>query len=1280
MKIRARSIFFRRQASLLLTLLSLTIMMFSVVPVRAGLTVSINLYHTQYGYYMYPFLSTNNTPPNFPTGDYLIHTPNYPTTGSQLSYTAAPGSFNQNGGGGAYFNNYAALMNDITNGFWSIWVTNGGTTQYKFKVTVTGLTSNMFGAAPIVTFPLNDAQNVPDDSTFTWTGPANWAGGLFVNAEFIDENENYNYVDSASLPPTSTSWSPSVTLPAGTNYLRVDYNSNVTAMVVASTPTNSAGTAISGWTSTANLNANAWSVFVVVGNTFNQYLVGRYDFENLGTPGLDTSGNGNSANCSSSGGPMTDTPSSDAAVNDFARRYYGDTSICFTDGGTAFPNLSNALAGDFTVTAWVKTTATAGFEADDAQHGLPVLTCDNQNENSTTPLSMTGGKAAFTVRDDFGDPITLHSDTYVDDGTYHFLAVTRNRTTGAMKLYVDGNLEASDTGSTEFLDAGTYLSLAGGNNSYEGLLDDVRIYEAELTAGDIAQLFGGNTGPAIPDAVDATDLAWSIGGDALWFGQTGITHDAQDAARSGPIGDDEQSWIETTFTGPGTLSFWWRVSSDDSVSYDWLELTVDGNYYDEIAGDSGWNSYEINFAPGSHTVRWTYYKDFSDVDNLDAAFLDEVSFVPDVVVPTVITRHPFSQTNSPGYQVGLLADATSNAAITWQWYKTGSGLIAGATNSLYVPTNSGTAGVAGSYFAIATSTSGSATTTVASVTFTNATLPAEWSTMFKSPFSGITSGSIGNMNAGDYYLACVADGSTNIYAAGQFYGGHFINTTNQLRTVNPGACIVKHTTGGGTLWADGVTNNGNGQAYAVAVAAALDGGVYVVGNFSGTNWLGTNLLVAATTNGSDIFLARYTATGSNVWVKTIASTNSDFAILNAAATDSSGNLTVAGLVSAGANYAGTNVASTGQVSFLAQFNPAGSPLWVQVITNCFNLSLTASDQRLYAIGQNFAGTNAFYLGGQSITSDRRWIMGSLNPTNGQSFWLRGIGPHRLAENPLPLSDDVPRFSVVGTNILLAGTSYSNTATFGTITVNFPADRFQYFARYDTSGTAHAATSIGSEFTSILSLVADAAGNSYCAGDFENYSDFGGHVVAGYPRGRTIATASYFSHSVIAKLDLNGNTQWIRPGIATASHLGYNNANYSNFRGVTRTSDGRIWGAGLMWGQVNFNTNLLTGDIEIVSMQAFPVRTAFLAAVAESAIAAPAPITLLNPQTSGPNFQFQFQSQAGFTHAVQYRTNLVTGQTWQTYSNVTGDGGVKIIGVPQSLFNPAGQGFIRISTQ
>ena len=74
-----------------------------------------------------------------------------------------------------------------------------------------------------------------------------------------------------------------------------------------------------------------------------------------------------------------------------------------------------------------------------------------------------------------------------------------------------------------------------------------------------------------------------------------------------------------------------------------------------------------------------------------------------------------------------------------------------------------------------------------------------------------------------------------------------------------------------------------------------------------------------------------------------------------------------------------------------------------------------------------------------------------------------------------------------------------------------------------------------------------------------------------------------------------------------------------------------------------------------------------------------PVTLVNPLAGGGNFQLSFVSQSGFMHTIFYRTNLISG-SWQTYSNFAGDGTLKTIPVPQSLFSPAKQGFIRVSTQ
>ncbi len=81
----------------------------------------------------------------------------------------------------------------------------------------------------------------------------------------------------------------------------------------------------------------------------------------------------------------------------------------------------------------------------------------------------------------------------------------------------------------------------------------------------------------------------------------------------------------------------------------------------------------------------------------------------------------------------------------------------------------------------------------------------------------------------------------------------------------------------------------------------------------------------------------------------------------------------------------------------------------------------------------------------------------------------------------------------------------------------------------------------------------------------------------------------------------------------------------------------------------------------------------------NALNAPARVSLLIPHIVGTNFQFQFLSQSGSTNAIQCRTNLIAGN-WQSYTNVTGDGTLKTISIPLSVFSPSKQGFVRVLTQ
>ncbi len=78
-------------------------------------------------------------------------------------------------------------------------------------------------------------------------------------------------------------------------------------------------------------------------------------------------------------------------------------------------------------------------------------------------------------------------------------------------------------------------------------------------------------------------------------------------------------------------------------------------------------------------------------------------------------------------------------------------------------------------------------------------------------------------------------------------------------------------------------------------------------------------------------------------------------------------------------------------------------------------------------------------------------------------------------------------------------------------------------------------------------------------------------------------------------------------------------------------------------------------------------------------AAASPVKLIDLLNSGGNFQFSFTSESGFTHYVRYRTNLVSG-VWQNYTNLPGDGTLKSISVPMSIFNGSKQGYVSVTTQ
>jgi len=130
---------------------------------------------------------------------------------------------------------------------------------------------------------------------------------------------------------------------------------------------------------------------------------------------------------------------------------------------------------------------------------------------------------------------------------------------------------------------------------------------------------------SLGEAVDYLGI-WITWGDAFWFGQTSTYYYDGDAAQSGDILDNEETWMETTVSGPDTLTFYWKANSE--YGCDFLTFEIDGVEQDSISGDTLWAQKTYTIGSGSHTLAWKYTKDGSVSSGEDCGWVDKVELGP----------------------------------------------------------------------------------------------------------------------------------------------------------------------------------------------------------------------------------------------------------------------------------------------------------------------------------------------------------------------------------------------------------------------------------------------------------------------------------------------------------------------------------------------------------------------------------------------------------------------------------------------------------------------------
>jgi hypothetical protein len=115
------------------------------------------------------------------------------------------------------------------------------------------------------------------------------------------------------------------------------------------------------------------------------------------------------------------------------------------------------------------------------------------------------------------------------------------------------------------------------------------------------------------------------GGDSSWFGQAVIGYDGSTSIQSGGVTDNQSAWIEMDVVGPGILSFYWKVSSEENGDY--LEFSENDVLQDSISGEVDWVKviHPIT-GSGTYTIKWAYTKDATGSSGDDAGWVDRVLF------------------------------------------------------------------------------------------------------------------------------------------------------------------------------------------------------------------------------------------------------------------------------------------------------------------------------------------------------------------------------------------------------------------------------------------------------------------------------------------------------------------------------------------------------------------------------------------------------------------------------------------------------------------------------
>jgi Concanavalin A-like lectin/glucanases superfamily len=261
--------------------------------------------------------------------------------------------------------------------------------------------------------------------------------------------------------------------------------------------------------------------------------------ENGGSTTRDGSGNGNTVTLAAG---ATWTPAG-----------HNGPAVSFDGSGTGYAAGSTAAVAtntSFSVAAWVYPTGAGGNRTAISQAGT---------QTSGFALRIANNRWAFTVPP--ADAANVAGDTVAGAATpaahaWTHLAGVYNSAAGTITLYVNGVSQGSIAHSSGWnatgrLQLGRGLFNAAPADPWLGRIDEVRLYQRALTAGEVGAALGGAPLTAgLPGALQGRQQGLSSTTALALNGTTGLYNDT---AATNPLPVSVECWFKAVGTAGGSI-------------------------------------------------------------------------------------------------------------------------------------------------------------------------------------------------------------------------------------------------------------------------------------------------------------------------------------------------------------------------------------------------------------------------------------------------------------------------------------------------------------------------------------------------------------------------------------------------------------------------------------------------------------------------------------------------------------------------------------------------------